>query len=275
LVENGIFEFSFVVPKNIAYQVAQGRLSLYARDSVQNISASGFSKSFDVGLSEANPEEDNTPPVISLFVGDTTFAEGGIANPNTTLVARLSDAHGINISGYGIGNSLTAIVDGETFFVNDFYSADLNDYTKGTLQFPLENLSPGKHTVTVKAWDTYNNPAQATLEFTVTESEHLVIQSFGNYPNPFQTSTKFSFTHNRSGDDLEATLVLYDPTGQIIYSYKTVIPSSTYQVDMFELTQGVNFTKNQHAGLYFARLSVRSLTNGSKNEQVTKLILSN
>ncbi len=275
LVEDGVFEFSFVVPKNIAYQVAAGKLSLYARDSAQNLSASGFSKSFDVGLSEPNPEEDTTPPVISLFVGDTTFAEGGIANPNTTLVARLSDAHGINISGYGIGNSLTAIVDDETFVVNDFYSADVNDYTQGTLQFPLENLSPGKHTVTLKAWDTYNNPAQATLEFSVSESENLIIESFGNYPNPFQTSTKFSFTHNRSGDDLEATLVLYNSAGQILYSYKTFIPSSTYQVDMFELTQGGNFTKNQHAGLYFARLSVRSLTNGSKNEQVTKLILSN
>lgn len=274
-VEDGMFEFSFVVPKNIAYQVAKGKLSLYARDSAQNLSASGFSKSFDVGLSESNPEEDNTPPAISLFVGDTTFAEGGIASPNTTLVARLNDEHGINISGYGIGNSLTALIDDETFIVNDFYSADVNDYTHGTLQFPLENLSPGKHTVTLKAWDTYNNPAQATLEFTVTESENLVIQSFGNYPNPFQTSTMFSFTHNRSGDDLEAILVLYDPTGQIMYSQQIIIPSSNYQVDLFELTQGVNFTKNQHAGLYFARLSVRSLTNGSKNEQVTKLILSN
>jgi hypothetical protein len=275
-VENGVFEFRFVVPKNIAYQVAAGKLSLYARDSLQDITASGYSKSFDIGLSESNPEVDGTPPIIGLFVGDTTFISGGIANPNTKLVARLSDEHGINISGYGIGNSLTAILDGgESFTLNDFYIADVDDYTKGTITFPLENLKPGRHTLTLKAWDTYNNPAQATIEFTVTETENLVIQSFGNYPNPFHTTTKLSFTHNRSGDDLEGTLVLYDVTGHILHTYQFTAPSSSYQVDLLELTQGVNFAKNQSGGLYFARLSVRSVTNGSKNEQVTKLILSN
>ncbi|HET9055077.1 MAG TPA: type IX secretion system sortase PorU, partial [Cyclobacteriaceae bacterium] len=41
-VENGEFEFRFVVPKNIAYQVAPGKLSLYARDSTREITASGY-----------------------------------------------------------------------------------------------------------------------------------------------------------------------------------------------------------------------------------------
>lgn len=274
-IKDGIFEFRFVVPKNIAYQVASGKLSLFARDSARDLSASGYSKSFDIGLSEPNPERDDTPPVIGLFVGDTTFISGGIANPNTALVARLSDKHGINISGYGIGNSLTAILDGESFILNDFYIADVNDYTRGTITFPLENLTPGKHVLTLKAWDTHNNPAQATIEFLVTETENLVIQTFGNYPNPFQTSTRLSFTHNRSGDDLEGSLVLYDMTGRILNNYQFSIPSSSYQVDLLELIPGVNFAKNQLGGLYFARLSIRSLTNGSKNEQVTKLILSN
>lgn len=274
-VEDGVFEFRFVVPKNIAYQVAEGKLSLYARDADQDLTASGFSKSFDIGLSETNPETDNTSPEISLFVGDTTFMSGGITNPNTQLVARLYDKHGINISGYGIGNSLTAVLDGESFIVNDYFIADVNDYSRGTVTFPLENLKPGKHILTLKAWDVYNNPAQATIEFTVTGTENLIIQSFGNHPNPFQKSTQLTFTHNRSGDDLEGTLTLYDVTGTILHTYQFNILSSSYEVDLLTLTQGVNFTKNQSAGLYFARLSVRSLTNGSKNEQVTKLILSN
>lgn len=274
-VNNGVFQFSFVVPKNIAYQVAAGKLSLYARDSAQHIAASGYSKSFDIGLSELNPEADNEPPVISLFVGDTTFVPGGIASPNTTLVARLSDAHGINISGYGIGNSLTAILDGESFILNDYYIADINDHTQGTVTFPLKNLTSGRHTLTLKAWDTYNNPAQVTIGFSVTETENLVIKTFGSYPNPVLTTTQFWFTHNRSGDDLEGTLTLYDITGSTHLTYQFYVPSSRYRVDLLELIAGVDFAKNQSRGLYFARLSVRSLTNGSKNEQVTKLILAN
>lgn len=274
-VENGLFEFNFVVPKNIAFQIAEGKVSLYARDSVQQITASGYSKSFTIGSSESSPEADTTPPQISLFVGDTTFIDNGIANPNTQLVARLYDLHGINISGYGIGNSLTAVLDGESFVVNDYYVADPNNHTRGTVTFPLENLSPGKHTLTLKAWDTYNNPAQSTIEFTVTNSESLVIHSFGNYPNPFRSSTKITFTHNRSGDDLAGTLIIYDITGSILKTFDFSVPASSYQVELPELITGVNLPKNQGGGLYFARLSLRSLTNGSKNEQVTKLILSN
>lgn len=275
-VENGEFEFQFIVPKNIAYQVAEGKLSLYAHDPTQHIEALGHSKDFQIGLSESGVTADHSGPAISLYMGDTTFISGGITNPNTQLVARLYDDQGINISGYGIGNSITAVLDNDqTFILNDYYITDINDFTKGTVTFPFKNLAPGKHTITLNVWDTHNNPAQAMLTFYVSDGEQLKIESFGNAPNPFQNSTKLFFTHNRSGDDLEASLVLYTSTGQILSTYAITIPASQYQVDLLELTAGVNFVKNQPAGLYFARLVVRSLTNGSKNEQVTKLVLSN
>lgn len=275
-VENGMFEFQFVVPKNIAYQVAEGKLSLYAHDPAQHLEASGYSKDFQIGLSEPGIIADLNGPVISLHMGDTTFIAGGVTSPNTQLVARLYDDQGINISAYGIGNSITAVLDNDqSYILNDYYIADINDFTKGTVTFPFKNLSPGKHTITLHVWDTHNNPAQATLVFYVSDGEELKIESFGNYPNPFQTSTKLFFTHNRSGDDLEASLVLYIGTGQVLSTHTFIIPASQYQVDLLELTQGINFVKNQPTGLYFARLMVRSLTNGSKNEQVTKLVLSN
>lgn len=275
-VENGVFEFQFVVPKNIAYQVAEGKLSLYAHDPNQHIEAMGVSKDFQIGLSETGVVPDNTAPNIALFMGDTTFVSGGTTNPNTQLVARLFDANGISISGYGIGNSITAILDNDQpFILNDYYITDINDFTKGTVTYPLKNLTPGKHTITLHVWDTHNNPAQAKLDFYVSDGEGLVIESFGNYPNPFQTKTKLFFKHNRSGDDLEASLILYTSTGQVLSTHSFTIPVSAYQVDLLELIPGVNFVKNQPTGLYFARLVVRSLTNGSKNEQVTKLVLSN
>jgi len=44
---------------------------------------------------------------------------------------------------------------------------------------------------------------------------------------------------------------------------------------LLELDTREDFWKNLKAGLYLARLVVRSVTNGSKNEQVTKLIITN
>ena len=275
-VTNGLFEFQFIVPKNIAYSIGKGKLSLYAFDDTQKNEAAGYSKAFNVGTSEPEVASDNTPPVIQLFIGDPTFKSGGVTIPNTQLYARLSDASGINISGYGIGNSLEAILDdSESFILNDYYQADADDFTSGTIMFPMRNLSPGKHTLTLKAWDTFNNPAQATIYFTVTDSESLYIDDFGNYPNPFKGNTTLFFKHNRAGDDLTASLTLYDYSGQILSTKEFDIFDSNYEVDLVELNREIDFGKNQSGGLYFIRLIVRSLSNGSKNERVTKLILSN
>lgn len=272
-VENGQFEFQFVVPKNIAYAVGEGKLSLFAYDTLQDREASGASHSFQVGLSEENVAEDITSPTLQLYMGDTTFVNGGITGTNTKLVGRLYDLHGINISGYGIGNSIVgALDDTETFTLNDFYEADLDNPTRGTISFPMNGLPGGKHTITVSAWDTYNNPVQARVNFEVAGGENLIIETFGNYPNPFHTSTTLFFTHNRSGDHLKAEVTLYNSTGLAVESYEVDIPESSYHVNMLTLN---NADKIRPSGLYLARLSVRSLTDGSATEQVAKLIISN
>jgi hypothetical protein len=275
-VQNGSFEFEFAMPKNIAYAIDVGKLSLYAHSEADQTDASGFSKEFYIGSSEENVEADDTPPVINLFVGDPTFENGGITGPNTTLVARLYDESGINISGYGIGNSIIAVLDDDDFFIlNDYYDADIDDYTRGTIRFNLNNLQPGKHTLTLRAWDTHNNPGQATIHFMVTHGTALVIENFANYPNPFNAATNIFFTHNQSGADLDAALAIYDYTGNLLKSYSFFITESTYQVNLVELTREDDFDKILKPGLYLARLVVRSLADGSKNERVTKLIIAN
>lgn len=275
-VTDGEFQLEFVVPKNIAYQLGNGKLSLYAYDNNQSTDASGVDFDFVVGKSELNPGSDITSPVVQLYLGDTTFRNGGIVTPNTKLIARLSDESGINLSGYGIGNNIIAILDNkETFILNDYYESDVDNFTKGWIYFPLKNLAPGRHSITVKAWDTFNNPGEATISFVVTDGNEIVIESFGNYPNPFISETTLFFTHNRSGDDLEAFVSIFDVTGKELKSKEFFITVSPYQVDLLKITAEDDFGKKLKAGLYLARLLVRSLSNGSKSEQVTKLIVSN
>lgn len=275
-VMDGVFEFEFVVPKNIAYQIGKGKLSVYAYDITRFLDATGVSLDFTVGKSEPNPENDTTPPDISLFMGDSTFLNGGITSPTTQLVAKLFDQSGITLSDYGIGNGITAILDNtQSFNLNDYYESNINDFTTGWISFPLKDLEPGAHTITLKAWDTYNNPASATVDFLVTDGNILVIENFRNYPNPFQESTTLYFTHNRAGDDLETILSIYDITGNLLKTSEKVIYSSEYRVNLMELNNLQDFSQKLRKGLYLARLSVRSLTNGSKNERVAKLIIVN
>jgi hypothetical protein len=276
-VTKGTFQFEFVLTKNVAYEIGQGKLSLYASDPTGRRDASGANQSFKVGGTEPSFTPDDTSPVMQLFMGDTTFIYGGVVNTNSTLIVNLQDDSGINISGYGVGNALVAYLDDEAepYILNDYYEAYMNDFTRGSVHFPMKGLSPGRHSITVKAWDTHNNPGQATLEFVVTDGEDILIETFANFPNPFQSETSIFFTHNRSGDDLQAQLVIYSANGMQLKTYEYDIPQSSYRVDLGVINDLYDFGKKLPGGLYLAHLAVRSLTNGSKNERVTKLIVVN
>jgi hypothetical protein len=274
-VIEGAFQLEFVMPKNIDYAVAPGKMSLYAMDPVTAADAIGSASDFKIGESEPNPLTESNPPQIRLFMGDTTFVNGGITTPDTWLVAHLADDTGINISSYGIGNNVMAILDdnGETFILNDYYVASQDDASSGWIHFPIKDLTPGRHRLTLKAWDIHDNSAEASIDFVVTDGESLVIETFGNYPNPFRENTILFFTHNRSGDDLQAQVFIHDLSGAILQSQDITITESDYKVDLLQVNSSGDFGKKLSAGLYLARLIVRSLTNGSKNEQVTKLII--
>ena len=125
------------------------------------------------------------------------------------------------------------------------------------------------------AWDVFNNSAERTIDFIVTDGQVLVVEEFGNFPNPFEDRTTLFFRHNRSGDDLQAQLFIYNQSGEVVKSYQIFIPESDYQVNIMEFDPEQDVSKKLPAGLYLARLIIRSLSNGSKNEQVTKLILVN
>lgn len=275
-VTNGEFDLAFMLPKNISYAMGKGKLSAYARD-VNGNDANGFSEDFMIGGTELNVISESSPPKIDLFVGDTTFVNGGITTPDTYLIALLSDESGVNISNYGIGNSLIAVLDDNaaTYVLNDHYLAAADHSEKGMIRYPLNDLSPGRHRITLKAWDIFNNGSQSTIDFVVTDGEQIVIETIGNYPNPFVGQTTIFFTHNRSGDDLEAQLFIYSPAGNMIKSIEIPVSQGEYKIDLLELDNGVNEPKKLPAGLYLARLVIRSLTNGSKSEQVTKLIILN
>jgi hypothetical protein len=275
VVSQGDFEISFVMPKNTPENLVTGKVSAFA--STKNTEyAGGASLNSFIGGLEENPPVDNTPPSIRLFLGDTTFVNGGKVGPNTKIVALLSDNSGINISSAPTGNDITAAVDeGDPVILNTYYEAKSGTYKNGSLIYPLDGLETGKHTLTLSASDSYNNRATATVDFVVTDGTDIQIEEFINYPNPFYESTTLEFTHSRPGDDLEAFLSIYDTTGKLIANQQYEILASQYRVTLSvwdgKSADGAKLAR----GLYIGRLSVRSLLDGSKNEQITKLIILN
>ncbi|MGC4021435.1 MAG: hypothetical protein QM734_05570 [Cyclobacteriaceae bacterium] len=252
-------------------------ISLYAFDN-GGTEATGSSTNFAVGGIEPNPAPDTTPPNVRLFLSDTTFINGGTIGPNTKLVALLSDKSGINVSTINPQNNIVATLDNKwSYVLNDYYQANQNNFQKGRISYPLDTLKKGMHQLTLRASDNYNNQASVTISFIVTDGTGITIGEFVNYPNPFNPnsqSTTFQFTHTRAGEDIEANLTIYELTGRPIRSIDYSVTASDYQVDLTrwngENDQGIKLG----AGIYVARLTVRS-QDGSQNQRATKLIILN
>jgi hypothetical protein len=216
-VKNGEFEFSFVVPREIAYNFGNGKLSYYASD--ENTDAAGFFNQLVVGGISSQSNIDNAGPEINLYLNDYNFRNGGVTNQIPLLLADLSDDNGINISGTGIGHNITGILDENTsnsFILNNYFESEIDNFRKGTIRYILPQLKGGKHTLTVKAWDIFNNSTTAEITFEVADSSSLVVKNLYNYPNPFSGSTTFVFDHNQPGKNLEAELQIYNTMGSLI-----------------------------------------------------------
>lgn len=271
-VKNGEFEFSFIVPQDISYSKGSSKISYYANTT--DVDAHGYYDSLIVTGTEQGAPVDTKGPTVRLFMNDTSFRFGGVTNESPTLLALVTDLHGINTTGNGIGRDLTAILDGDRgsmMILNDYYQATLDSYQSGEIRYPLSGLSEGLHSIKVKVWDVYNNSAEGYTEFVVENSEKLAIKRLMNYPNPFTDKTTFYFEHNKQGKELTVDVEIYTLNGQLLKSMNTVIPNASANVDGLEWDIANDYGNNIAQGLYLFRVKVRC--GNDTVEQTEKMVL--
>jgi len=225
-IKNGLFNFSFVVPKDIAYQYGPGRISYYFNNDKTD--GHGISKDIVVGGYDQNAAPDTQGPDIKLYLNDSTFRSGEITHADPVLFAKISDQSGINTTGNGIGHDIIATLDDDphqSFNLNAYYQADEGNFSRGSIHFPLHNLPEGEHKLRLKVWDVYNNSSSADILFEVKPATTLVIQNARAFPNPMKNTTDFVFEHNQAGKTLNILINIYTLNGQLIKRFqKTVIP---------------------------------------------------
>ncbi|HMJ70590.1 MAG TPA: type IX secretion system sortase PorU [Cyclobacteriaceae bacterium] len=276
-VVDGEFAFEFILPEGVSDSIENGKIAMYAFTSDKSRDATGTLQNIKVGGTEANPDADVTGPQVDLFMGDTTFVDGGYANSNTYLVGKLYDKHGLNISGYGNGN-LTGNLDNiRSFTVNDYFVASLDDFTTGIFSYPVNDLEEGQHTISFTAADTYGNLSTTSITFIVGPDGALVVGDLYGYPNPFSESdpATIEFTHNRAGDDLEVQVAIYDVLGRLADQRAFNIPSSTYKVTLFDWNGLSPGGTKMGSGIYLVKLVIRSVSDGAKNDRIARLFLTN
>lgn len=262
-VTNGTFRVEFIVPKDISYRVDFGKISMYAENGITD--ACGF-YNIRIGGSEQNLIADKQGPGIRLFLNDTTFKSGGVVSPDALALAFLRDVNGINATGNGIGRDLLLFVDKGTasemvYVVNDYYSADENSYSSGSIRFPLENLSPGLHSLTLRVWDIFNNSSEVSINMLVSETGAFFVQRVLPFPNPAGPGEpiRFLIEHNAAGTDLEADLLITDLTGRVLHRSTQVL--SAVEARSGALSWNIKEAASS-TGILLYRLRLRAINGG-------------
>jgi hypothetical protein len=273
-VENGIFNFEFIVPKDIKIAFGKGKMSFYAENGETD--KSGFN--FDVvigGINEDAPE-DTLGPEIKLFLNDESFVDGGNTNTSPNLIAVLVDPSGINTSITAVDHDIVAVLDGDTsnpIVLNDFYQTELDDFTNGKVNYKLRDLAVGPHTLKLKAWDTYNNSSEATLNFVVVSNAILNLENVLNYPNPFVNYTEFWFNHNKPNEPLEVQIQVFTVSGKLIKTINQNVQTTGTLARTISWNGLDDFGNKIGKGVYIYKLKVKSTTSSLVSEKYEKLVI--
>lgn len=271
-IENGRFEYTFIVPRDVAYKYDYVKLSHFAKSedgdmatgSYHNLMCGGFDQ--DADITECRPN-------IRLYMNDSTFRNGGITDENPAIFAILEDKAGINSVGSGIGHDLTAIVDNNPnneIILNDFYETDLDNSKKGYITYRLADLSNGTHSIRLKAWNIYNYSNEATITFTVHNSDSSTIGKCFAYPNPASTGTTIHIEHNTLSRIESATVNIYNSCGQKVKTITPSINAESYVMPVYWdfRTDGGTIAEK---GVYVVRIDLKT-DKGEKNSSMTKIV---
>ncbi len=276
-VIDGKFDFSFMVPRDIAYHYDFGKISYYAVDTVNMSDAWGAYENLYIGGYDETAEQDDVGPDIFLYLNDKNFLSGDLTNSSPSLFAEISDEQGVNFTGHSLGRDITLVMDDAwsgSMVMNDYFKLDLDTYKSGKLSYLFENLTTGWHKLTVKAWDLQNNSSQTSIDFYVDDAADILLSEVINYPNPFVDYTTFGFSHNKNSSELEIEINIYDINGRYIGSMYDNVTSSGNGVSPI-IWNGRDQNGNEvPAGFYTYHIIV-SDTHGNKTIQRQKMIKMN
>ncbi len=271
-VKNGLFKFEFITPLDIGYQIKEGKVSMYAV-ATDSTDANGATISITIGGSNPNPAIDTTPPKISIFMEDTTFQNNDLVSANSLLIAHISDESGINLSKSQVGHHTTYTIDNnDPISLNDYFEYDLDSYQSGKIIFPLQDITPGEHILTIKTWDVYNNVSEEEIIFRVALNQEVFISEASVYPNPIQENATFTFKHNLSGNDITVTLKIINRSGQTVYTREMKYYNSSSVINDINWDGRNSSGQKISEGIYIYNINIRSIDSGGSNSFFGKLM---
>ena len=257
-VKDGLFNYTFMVPKDIRYNYGNGRIVYYAQttDSLETLEAVGHFEEFVIGGSGNIIAADTAGPEMRIYLNTPAFKNGDKTYSTPRFFAELDDEHGINTAGAGIGHDLMLVVDNDPkqiYTLNEYFTAASNSYQSGLVSYLMEELPDGPHSLTFRAWDLLNNSTTRSLNFIVEAGLDPSICSVTSYPNPVHAAGQLTLLVNYDQPDelLQTEIYLYNINGQMVYSHTQDNPDAV-SINLAQL--------GLRAGVYVYSIRIKSAT---------------
>ena len=257
-ISQGVFRFTFAVPKDISYTDGRGLMTLYAVADDLSETAHGITGNFRLSGS-AVTANDSIGPAIYCYLNTRSVSNGDKTGTTPYFRAEIYDESGINASGSSIGHDLELIIDGElsrTYNLNDYFTFDFGDYRSGAVGFSIPELSVGRHTLLFRAWDVLNNSSVSQLTFEVVDGLSGGDLNVICTKNPATDYTSF-IIKSASGDSGQETVMMevFDFAGRQLYQ-QTRSATSTDGTSTVTWNLNLSGGARLQTGVYLCRFTV-------------------
>ena len=219
-VTNGVFTGSMVVPEQVLAKNETVLLRSYAHKDNTDYMVNGSTTNITMLPYDAETAiQDGAAPVITdMYLNDPDmFTNGASVGNSAMLYITATDNEAINVQNNSLEYGMSLILDGGKTSCADVscFLTVSEDGKTINIEYPIDNLSEGLHTLTYTVFDLVGNSATRTITFMVGgESEAtLVADKWPAYRNEqvnFDLETSMTSTP-------EVTIRVTDATGNLVW----------------------------------------------------------
>ena len=156
--------------------------------------------------------------------------------------------------------------------MNEAYLSNIDDFTRGSIEFQYYDLEDGEHSLSLRAWDVLNQWGYDEITFTRGECFDPILEQLEVFPNPFTTELNFILKHNQKGEEGLIRLTLIDNQGKSIWEWtaNTILNGTSSDLPLFRISDIP--AGKLTSGFYNARVDWKRTLDGKSSRIQEKLI---